>query len=484
MKETRPLFYCANCGQESLKWQGRCSGCGEWNSYKEAPASAPDRSSGSRRGARAAAGSGDLGLHRSETVPLAQPLSAVSRTEHPRVFTGLAEFDRVLGGGCVPGSLILLSGDPGVGKSTLVMQTLKGLAWQGHKALYASGEENPHQILMRAERLGAVHEGIQVTQETGLGSLFSLCGQVRNRFLVVDSIQTCFVEEIPSSPGSVLQVRECAARLMSFCKENQITCFVIGQVTKDGQVAGPRLLEHLVDTVLYLEGDSSMGFRMLRAMKNRFGSTGEIGVFSMSQRGLDDVLNPSALFLGEQEGPPSSGTAVSVAVEGTRPFLLELQVLVGSATYASPRRIVSGLDSNRMAILVAVLEKRAGLNFSQNDVFASVAGGLRVTESAHDLALLSALISSHRDRIPPQRTCYFGELSLSGDVRAVPHALARVREARMRGFERIFLPKSSYEREKSDILRVLRSEQDGGAALDCELYPISLVGELLEHIGH
>jgi DNA repair protein RadA/Sms len=293
-----------------------------------------------------------------------------------------------------------------------------------------------------------------------------------------------FVEEIPSSPGSVLQVRECAARLMTFCKEHQITCFVIGQVTKDGQVAGPRLLEHLVDTVLYLEGDSSMGFRMLRAMKNRFGSTGEIGVFSMTHRGLDDVVNPSALFLGEQGGAAASGSAVSVAVEGTRPFLLELQVLVGSATYASPRRIVSGLDSNRVAILVAMLEKRAGLNFSQNDVFASVAGGLRVSESAHDLALLSALISSHRDRMPPQRTCYFGELSLSGDVRAVPHALARVREARMRGFERIFLPKSCYEREKAEIFKVLRSDQDETTGTECELYPIANVGELLEHMAH
>ena len=471
--EKKTLFFCSSCGNESVKWQGKCPACGAWNTYEEAPARYSSRTSNHTRANSLDPSASRAGAHRETPVPLSQ----VKAIEVPRVFTGLAELDRVLGGGSVPGSLILLSGDPGVGKSTLVMQTLKGLAYQGHCALYASGEENPNQLLMRAERLGAVHDNIHVTPETSLDSLFDQCEALTPRFLVIDSIQTVYCEEFPSSPGSALQVRECSSRLMTFCKQRQITCFVIGQVTKEGQVAGPKLLEHLVDTVLYIEGESSMGFRLLRAIKNRFGSTGEIGVLAMTSRGLEDVANPSALFLGGEEAQPSSGTAVSVAIEGTRPFVLELQVLVGSATYASPRRIVHGIDSNRLAILVAVLEKRGGLNFSNNDIFASVAGGLRVSESAHDLALLAALISSHRNKVGASRTCYFGEVSLSGEVRTVPQVVPRVKEALQRGFERIFLPRSAWLKDKREILELL------GEKSEIQLYPIAQVSELLEHAG-
>lgn len=474
----RPLFFCTSCGTESLKWQGRCGACGEWNSMREHTSLSRAGMPGSAKTSYSSGSGSGIDTHAAAT-----PLTDLRRSEHPRIFAGLAECDRVLGGGCVPGSLILISGDPGVGKSTLVLQILKGLAFQGHSILYVSGEESPQQILMRADRLGAVHSKIAIAPVTELGAIFELCEKQKPAFLVIDSIQTIASDEYPSSPGSILQVRECSARLMSFCKQNRITCFIIGQVTKEGQIAGPRLLEHLVDTVLYLEGDSAMGVRLLRSMKNRFGSSGEMGVFMMSERGLEDVANPSALFLGSSRDAPSSGSALSVAVEGTRAIMVEIQVLVGSATYASPRRVVSGMDQSRLAILIAILEKRAGLNFSQNDVFGSVAGGLRVSESAHDLATAAALVSSHRNLVLNSKSCFFGEISLAGAVRSVPHTPARVKEAAKLGVQTIFVPHSSYDSDR----RALDDATGNGQQRDptqtrTSIVPIRHLGDLLDAI--
>lgn len=445
-RDSRPLFFCTNCGAESLRWSGRCHPCGAWNTLAECPAPKPPGSSArhgasARRGATTETGSGaaqtqNLSPHG------ALPLTDISRDEIPRVFSGLPEFDRVLGGGCVPGSLVLISGEPGIGKSTLILQLLRGLAYQGHDILYVSGEESAGQVLMRAERLEAVHARIRFSGVTELGLIFQECERLGVKYLVVDSVQTLASDDFPSSPGSPLQVRECAARLMTFCKDRRITCFIVGQVTKDGQVAGPKLLEHVVDTVLTLEGDSSSGFRVLRAIKNRFGSTGELGIFMMNSKGLESVVDPSAHFIGDPRTARLPGSAVSVAIEGTRSMMIEIQALVGSATYANPRRVVSGMEPSRLAILIAVLEKHAGLVFGQNDVFASVAGGARVTESAHDLATLAALYSSHRNVPLPPATCFFGEVTLSGQIRPVAQAQARLREASTMGMKSVYLPAS------------------------------------------
>ena len=446
MRSTEPsskntVFFCSDCGAESVKWSGRCHHCGAWNSLRKAPApKAGGKGPPGFRAHRSAAGSSSDPAGPSEHQ--AKPLSAISRAAVPRVYSGLAEFDRVLGGGCVPGSLVLLSGDPGIGKSTLVLQMLRGLAYQGHDVLYVSGEESGQQILMRAERLQAVHDRIRLAGVTELNLVFEECERLRPRFLVIDSIQTLVCDDFPSSPGSPVQVRECSARLMSFCKERDLTCFIIGQVTKDGHVAGPKLLEHLVDTVLYLEGDNSSGYRILRAMKNRFGSTGEVGLFIMTAKGLEDVADPSAYFVGPSQTARLPGSAVSVAMEGTRSFLIEIQALVGAATYSNPRRVVAGMEPSRLAILIAVLEKHAGLVFGQNDVFASVAGGARITESAHDLATVAALYSSHRNVALPPATCFFGEVTLSGLVRPVAHTESRIREASKMGMKTIVLPEA------------------------------------------
>lgn len=438
---------------------GRCPECSAWNSIRE-------ENQESNNEARP----GISGGNREARIT---PITEVQRKETSRVFCGIPELDRVLGGGLVAGSLVLLSGDPGVGKSTLLLQALYGLANRGYKVLYASGEESDEQVKLRAERLGTLHSNILITNETNLGTILEATRQTKPQVLVIDSIQTVYNPDVPSSPGTVTQVRECTGRLLDLAKKQNITTLVVGHVTKEGNIAGPKILEHLVDTVLYLEGDVSSGYRILRAVKNRFGSTGEIGVFSMHPEGLKDVANPSALFLeGHRAGV--EGSAVVVSLEGTRPLLVEIQALVGRTTFGSPRRTVTGLDSNRFSILVAVLEKRAGLQLSTNDIYANVAGGLRIYEPAVDLAVAAAVSSSLLEKPFPGKFAFFGEVGLSGEVRATTHAAARVQEAQKLGFERIYLPARNYRQEREILTDLaLRGENE------IQIFPVEFVSEIV-----
>ncbi|MCA2958691.1 MAG: DNA repair protein RadA [Silvanigrellales bacterium] len=459
-KSGRTVFACTQCGAQSPRWVGRCAECGAWNSLQEdvlVPSPAP-----SKVGATGGAAHGGV-----------TPLSEVEHRTLPRVFCGSPEFDRVLGGGLVPGSLVLLSGEPGIGKSTLLMQALHGLASRGFKVLYASGEESPEQIRLRAERLGCVSERVLLTAETDVVKLRELALQHRPQVLVVDSIQTAGHPEVASSPGSVSQVRECTHALLELSKGHTLTTLIIGHVTKDGSVAGPKMLEHLVDTVLHLEGDANTGFRILRATKNRFGSTGEMGVFAMQGSGLCDVADPSRYFL-EDTRSQREGTAVAVCMEGTRPLLLEIQALVGRSTYSTPRRVVTGLDQSRLHILLAVLEKRAGSQVSLNDIFAGVAGGLRIFEPAADLATATAVLSSLHERPLPPRHAFFGEVGLSGEIRGTTHALARTQEAIKLGFERIYLPARNFRAERDAFVSLVK--ETGG---DAQLFPVEEVRELV-----
>jgi DNA repair protein RadA/Sms len=454
MKPSKSIFICASCGAQHPKWLGRCSDCGAWNSISEEMAS-PATS----RGPLPASG-------RKASIT---PIHQVEQREEKRILTGIGELDRVLGGGLVPGSLMLLSGDPGIGKSTLLLQALHALAKKGHKVLYASGEESSQQIRLRAERLDTVHPNILLTNENDIDSVLDGTRATKPHVLVVDSIQTVFSPRFPNSPGSVTQIRECTNMLLEPSKGQGITTFVIGHVTKEGAIAGPKMLEHLVDTVMHLEGDAASGYRILRSVKNRFGSTGEIGVFTMHGTGLAEVQNPSSLFLeGHKKGV--SGSAVAVCMEGSRPLLVEVQALVGRSNLAMPRRVVTGLDSSRITILVAVLEKHGGLNFSTNDIYASVAGGLKLGEPALDLAVTVAVASSHRDKALPGRFAYIGEVGLSGEIRACPHVVARVSEAQKMGFDRAYVPSRNWRNERSHIAT---------AAQDMQIVPVEHLRDAL-----
>ena len=443
---------------------GRCPDCNTWNSLTEEIAP-------QARDAQAAHGRSGTGLGNGKTQITS--ITEVETTASRRIFCGLPELDRVLGGGMVPGSLLLLSGDPGVGKSTLLLQALFGLAHRGYKVLYASGEESSEQIRLRAERLGLLHPNILLTNETNLENILEATAQTKPQVLVVDSIQTVSHPDIPNSPGSVTQVRECTGRLMELAKVQGVTTWVIGHVTKEGTIAGPKVLEHLVDTVMHLEGDPNTGFRILRSIKNRFGSTGEIGVFSMGMDGLTDVGNPSELFLeGMRTG--MEGSAVAVSMEGTRPLLVELQALVGKSTFSQPRRLVTGLDQNRFSILVAVLEKRAGLHLSTNDIYANVAGGLRLSEPAVDLAVAAAVASSLLEKPLAGRFAFFGEVGLSGEVRSTTHAIARVLEAQKLGFSRIYMPARNYKMDRDRLLAATRDNPN-----EIQIYPIENVSQVV-----
>lgn len=427
-------FVCQSCGTLHPKWMGKCTDCGAWNSLEEElRQKTPHSSSG----------------HKAHITPL----SAVTLRTEDRKSTGLAELDRVLGGGLVTGSLVLLSGDPGIGKSTLLLQTLFALAREGAKVLYASGEESPSQIKLRAERLGAIHENILVTNETNVMSILEAARELRPKVLVVDSIQTVYNPGLSGAPGNITQIKECTNALMQYAKNDHVSTFVVGHVTKEGFVAGPKVLEHLVDTVLHLEGDPSSGYRILRALKNRFGSTGEIGVFAMQGYGLVDVPNPSALFLNDHKDG-AEGSAITVSLEGSRPLLVELQVLVGKTSFATPRRLATGFDTNRFTILLAVLEKRANFALSSVDVYAGVTGGLKLFEPAVDLSIASAVASSLLGRPLTGKCAFFGEVGLSGEVRATSHAFVRLQEAVKLGFEKIFMPARSYKLEKEHIDRL------------------------------
>lgn len=422
-KPGKTIFVCQSCGFQSPKWLGRCPECSEWDCLVEE----------NLNPALSASTQSPFGAAR----PI--PIDSVEMSPQRRMTTGMLEFDRVLGGGLVPGSLVLVGGDPGIGKSTLMLQVLHRLADTRHKVLYISGEESLEQIKLRSERLGVVAEGLWVVSEVGLESITAVADQMTPHAMVVDSIQTVFTRDLTSAPGSVSQVREATLHLMHLAKRTGIPIFLIGHVTKEGAIAGPRLLEHMVDTVLYFEGEQKNIFRILRAVKNRFGSTNEIGVFEMKDDGLCEVANPSAVFLSQRPANVP-GSVVTASIEGSRPILLELQALVGQASFGTPRRTVLGVDHNRVSLLVAVMEKKLGLQLMSHDIFVNVTGGVKVDEPAVDLAIVSAIASSHADTSVKDSTVVLGEIGLTGEIRAVSQAEQRVHEAYKMGFKRCLLP--------------------------------------------
>ena len=432
-KAAKTVFFCQNCGYESAKWMGQCPACREWNTFVEEKVSASAKASPSLRSR------GD----RQKPVRVRD----ISLTEEVRTRTGIGELDRVLGGGIVRGSLILIGGDPGIGKSTILLQTCRNLAGSGRKVLYISGEESLQQIRMRAERIGEIPDALYLLTETNLGDIREIITEEKPDICVIDSIQTMYSEEVSSAPGSVSQVREATGVLMMLGKSLGISIFIVGHVTKDGAVAGPRVLEHMVDTVLYFEGDRHASYRILRAVKNRFGSTNEIGVFEMREKGLEEVPNPSEYMLsGKPEG--ASGSVVACSMEGTRPILIEIQALVCRTNFQIPRRTAVGTDYNRVNLLMAVLERRCGLSLGTCDAYVNIAGGIKMTEPAVDLGIVLALVSGYRDRPVGDKVVAFGEVGLSGEVRAVSQAEQRVLEARKLGFEKVILPKANLKSVK------------------------------------
>jgi DNA repair protein RadA/Sms len=458
-KAPKTVYACQSCGAQSPKWLGRCADCGAWNSLVEervAPVALGQAATEARYATPA------LGPGRSAT---AQRYADVSLTAVDRIGTGLSELDRVLGGGVVPGSLVLLGGEPGIGKSTLLLQAAAHFAKAVGPVLYASGEESEPQIKARGERLGVGDDPLYLFAETCLERVLEEAVRLKPALLILDSIQTVFSTKLQSAPGSVAQVREAATQLLFAAKGQHVPTFIIGHVTKDGALAGPKVLEHVVDTVLYFEGERHHAHRVVRAVKNRFGAASEVGVFEMTGVGLVPVPNPSALFLAERP-VHVAGSAVLCAVEGSRPLLVEVQALVSTSTYGYAKRTANGLDANRVALLLAVLEKRAGLVMSGDDVFANVAGGLSVDEPAVDLAVVAALASSLRGKPVRGQTALFGEVGLAGEVRRATHAALRVREAARLGFTRVLLPRDS----------VAKADVPPGVTL----VEVASVGELLD----
>ncbi|MGE5299899.1 MAG: DNA repair protein RadA [Acidobacteriota bacterium] len=453
MSKTKTYYQCQSCGHASPKWLGKCPDCASWNSFVEEKSVSPGRRT---------SGIDTLG----KTAPVA--LGAIDSVSESRTPTGLQEFDRVLGGGVVPGSVVLVGGDPGIGKSTLLLQTFSGLSKKSGKLLYVSGEESPRQIKMRADRLAVNADNIILLPETSLEGILDAAAKLSPEAMVVDSIQTVYTQEMLSAPGSVGQVRECSAKLMLFAKRSGIPVFIVGHVTKEGTIAGPRVLEHIVDTVLYFEGDRGHSYRILRTMKNRFGSTNEIGVFEMSDAGLREVDNPSELFLSERPRNVS-GSAVVASLEGTRPLMVEVQALVSQTNFGMPRRTSIGVDFNRVNLLVAVLEKRAGLHLGGMDIFVNVVGGLKIMEPAVDLGIVATVSSSVREVPVDPRTCVFGEVGLSGEVRAVAQAEARLREAAKIGFKKAIVPAGNAEKIKNDQGLEIMGVRDVEACIEAVL---------------
>ncbi len=434
-KAKTTVFFCRECGYESAKWMGQCPACKEWNTFVEEPVVSERKTPAPGRGTGRSA------------VPV--PISEISLEEQDRTGTGFEELDRVLGSGIVQGSLVLVGGDPGIGKSTLLLQLCRNLAAAGKKVLYISGEESLKQIKMRACRIGPITGDLLFLCETNLDSISGAVEKTKPEVVVIDSIQTMYREDISSAPGSVSQVRESTSLLMQTAKGYGITIFIVGHVTKEGVVAGPRVLEHMVDTVLYFEGDRHDSYRILRAVKNRFGSTNEIAVFEMQENGLNEVKNPSELLLS---GRPreASGAVVACSLEGTRPILLEVQALVTATSFGMARRTANGVDYNRVNILLAILEKRCGYEMSRYDAYVNIAGGMKMNEPALDLALVMALVSSFKNREVDPGMLFFGEVGLSGEVRAVSQAGQRVAEAVKMGFTACVLPKANLERMKEE----------------------------------
>ncbi|HKZ56745.1 MAG TPA: DNA repair protein RadA [Thermodesulfovibrionales bacterium] len=434
MPKVKTFYQCQSCGYTTPKWLGKCPDCGEWNTLvEERKETVPSRL--------------DLPAHLRKSEPLL--LSSIKPGYGERTSTKIKELDRVLGGGVVTGSVVLVGGDPGIGKSTLLLQALSGLSRSG-QVLYVSGEESPEQIKIRAERLSINTEEIVLLSETSLRGIIDTALKLVPKAMVVDSIQTVYTEELLSAPGSVSQVRECAAKLMIFAKKSDIPIFLVGHVTKEGAIAGPRVLEHIVDTVLYFEGDRGHSYRILRTVKNRFGSTNEIGIFEMSDSGLLEVENPSELFL---LGRPVnvSGSTVVASLEGTRPLMVEIQSLVSQSNFGMPRRTTIGVDFNRVNLLVAVLEKRAGLYLGGMDIFVNVVGGLRIVEPAVDLGIIATIASSLKEIPIDPRTFVFGEVGLSGEIRAIAQAEIRIKEAAKIGFKKAVIPFGNAEKIKNNL---------------------------------
>jgi DNA repair protein RadA/Sms len=457
VKPPKTLFACQECGSQSQKWLGRCPECGAWNSFVEERAEEAPAAPSSNRYA-ASAGSG------------ARLYSEIETATASRLTTGIDEFDRVLGGGIVPGSLVLLGGEPGIGKSTLLLQTAAYVARHAGPVLYSSGEESEHQVKSRGERLGVGSAPLYLLAETCLERVLEELARLKPALVIVDSIQTVFSMKMQSAPGSIGQVREAATQLLFAAKAQNVPTFLVGHVTKEGSLAGPKALEHIVDTVLYFEGERHHAHRIVRAAKNRFGAVSELGVFEMTASGLRPVANPSAMFLAERPAG-SPGSAVLCCVEGSRPILVEVQALVSTSSFGYAKRTAVGLDQNRLSLILAVLEKRAGLHLGADDVYVNLAGGVSVDEPAADLALVAAVVSSVRNRAVTAGTAVFGEVGLAGEVRAVSHAARRVREAAQMGFTRCVMPAASVD-----------PTDPGLTDSPCELVGVRSVQEALDHL--
>lgn len=446
MAKTKTVYICNNCGNDSPKWIGKCPVCGEWNTYVEEHITKSSPSKGH-----------DI-FETNNSKPL--KLREVTSGEDPRINLHDGEFNRVLGGGLVPGSLVLLGGEPGIGKSTLILQTVLGLS--NIKTLYISGEESAKQLKMRADRINSDNESCYILCETNLEQILTQIKNTQPDLVIIDSIQTIYTEHIESSPGSVSQVRECAASILKFAKETGTPVILIGHINKEGSIAGPKVLEHIVDAVLQFEGDQHYMYRILRSIKNRFGSTAELGIYEMRQNGLREVSNPSELLL-TQNHEGLSGVAIAAAVEGIRPFLIETQSLVSTAAYGTPQRSATGFDIRRMNMLLAVLEKRAGFKLIQKDVFLNIAGGLRVNDPGMDLAVLAAVLSSNLDIAAERHICMTGEVGLSGEIRPVNRIEQRILEAEKLGFTRIIIPQNNLKgftaKTKIEIVQVRKVEE-------------------------
>ncbi|UOQ49480.1 DNA repair protein RadA [Gracilibacillus caseinilyticus] len=430
MAKRKSKFVCQSCGYESPKWMGKCPGCHQWNTLVE-----------ELEATKTARGNWATGA---ATAQKPEKISSIQTQEEPRITTSMRELNRVLGGGIVPGSLVLIGGDPGIGKSTLLLQVSSQLSQSNLDVLYISGEESARQTKLRADRLDISSERLYVLSETNLMDIANQIDQLKPGFVVIDSIQTIFKEEVTSAPGSVSQVRECTSELMRIAKQNHIPIFIVGHVTKEGSIAGPRLLEHMVDAVLYFEGERHHTFRILRSVKNRFGSTHEMGIFEMKEEGLVEVLNPSEIFL-EERSQGVAGSTIVASMEGTRPVLVEIQALISPTSFGNPRRMATGIDHNRVPLLMAVLEKRVGLMLQNQDAYVKVAGGVKLDEPAIDLAVAISIASSFRDRAPHTDDVLIGEVGLTGEIRRVSRIDQRVQEAAKLGFKRAIIPAKNLE---------------------------------------
>jgi DNA repair protein RadA/Sms len=444
MAKVKTVYTCTECGGQSPKWQGQCPHCEQWNTLIEGIVEPPHAKGGNRYSSVGGAG-------------VLLTLADIEARDQPRVPTGVAEFDRVLGGGLVPGGVVLIGGDPGIGKSTLLLQALTLIGGR-YRRLYVSGEESAEQIALRASRLALDASGLKLLAEIQLERIQSVLAAEKPDVVVIDSIQTIYSEALTSAPGSVAQVRECAAQLTRFAKQSGASVVLVGHVTKEGAIAGPRVLEHIVDTVLYFEGDTHSSFRLVRAFKNRFGAVNELGVFAMTEKGLKGVSNPSALFLS-QHGQDVAGTCVLVTQEGTRPLLVEIQALVDEAHAPNPRRLSVGLEQNRLALLLAVLHRHAGIACYDQDVFVNAVGGVRITEPAADLAVLLAVVSSLRGRPIAGKTVAFGEVGLAGEVRPAPRGQERLKEAAKLGFTRAIVPKANAPKQTPSGIEIIAVER-------------------------